>query len=179
LANSILSGTRKERLAQAQAFFWRVLAALSLYALSSGAQAGPAADAQAQPISEVWLNPGFYAYHFQKDRNLNNDAFGFGAEYRYSSEGAFEAGVFYNSYWHTSHYLAYCWRPVMAGPVRLGVIAGAVDGYPGTRNGGWFPLAIPTAQVEFGRVGVNILFIPSIGNSVNGSITFQLNVKVY
>lgn len=155
------------------------LAALGLYSISLGAHADTSAAAQVQPVAELWLNPGFYAYHFQKDRNLNNNVAGFGAEYRYSTESALTAGVYHNSNWHTSHYLAFYWRPVMVGPMRLGAVVGLLDGYPGTRKGGWFPAAIPTVNVDYGRVGINVFFIPTIRDSVNGSITFQLNFKVY
>ncbi len=156
-----------------------MLAALCLCSASLVAQADDAAAAQAQPVSELWLNPGFYAYHFQKDRHLNDKAAGFGAEYRFSSTSAVTAGSYHNSNWGRSHYVAYYWRPVSIGPVRLGVIAGAVDGYPGTRKGGWFPAALPTLNVEYGRIGLNVFYVPSYKDSVNGSITFQLNLKVW
>lgn len=132
-----------------------------------------------QRISELWLNPGFYAYHFQKDRHLNNDAAGLGAEYRFSTESAVTAGIYHNSNWHTSHYLGYYWRPLALGPARLGAIMGALDGYPGARNGNWFPAVLPTAAMEYGRIGLNIFYIPSYRNRINGSITFQLNLRVY
>ena len=157
--------------------FRNILPALALCFMSFGARAD--APAGAPPHAELWLNPGFYAYHFQRNRNLNNNAAGFGAEYRYSATSAIAAGAFHNSNWSSSRYLAYYWRPVALGPMRFGAVVGVIDGYPGTRKGGWFPVAIPTASVDYGRVGVNVFLIPTIRNSVNGSITFQLNVKVY
>ncbi len=126
----------------------------------------------------LWLNPGFYAYHFQKNRNLNNNAEGFGADYRYSPDSAVTAGFYRNGERAWSHYLAWYWRPLALGPVRLGAIVGAVNGYPGTRHGGWFPAVLPTASVEYGRLGLNVLYIPSYQNSVNGSLTLQLKIRV-
>ncbi len=155
---------------------WSRLAASALCAASLAARADDASD-QSQP--EVWLNPGFYAYHFQKDRHLRNDALGFGAEYRYSPESALTAGVYRNSNWGTSHYLAYYWRPLALGPVRFGAVMGAVNGYPGTRQGGWFPAILPTAHVEYGWLGLNVFYVPSYKDSVNGSVTFQLNLRVW
>ncbi len=137
-----------------------------------------AAPADEQP-AELWLNPGFYSHHFQKERHLNNDTSGFGAEYRFSTVSAVTAGIFHNSNWSTSRYLAYYWRPVTVGTMRLGAIMGTADGYPGTRKGGWFPVVLPTVNVEYGRVGMNVFYIPSVGDSVNGSITFQLNLRIY
>ncbi len=161
-----------------------MLAVLSLCLMTGAAQAqdaGPslAAPTPQQPVSEFWLNPGFFAYHFQRDRHLNNDAAGLGMEYRFSQAGAVTAGVYHNSNWHTSHYVAYYWRPLALGPMRFGLIGGAVDGYPGTRKGGWFPAVLPTASVQYGRIGMNVFYIPSYQNSVNGSITFQLKVRIF
>ncbi len=135
--------------------------------------------AQRDPPGEVWLNPGFYAYHFQKNRNLNNNAAGLGAEYRWSPSDAVTAGFYRNGGRHTSRYVAYFWRPIAVGRVRFGAIVGAVDGYPGTRNGNWFPAALPALSVEYRRIGLNVFYIPSYGDSVNGSLTFQLNVKLF
>ena len=157
----------------------KLLAAMVLGSISWTAQADVFTVVDAQPAQELWLNPGFYAYHFQKDRHLRNDAWGFGAEYRYSTASAVTAGMYHNSNWGTSHYVGYYWRPVAVGGVRLGAVLGAINGYPGTRKGGWFPAVLPTASVEYGRVGLNIYYIPSIRDSVNGSITFQLNVKLF
>ncbi len=134
---------------------------------------------KAAPIRELWLDPGFYAYHFQKDRHLNDRASGLGAEYRFSEASSVAAGVYHNSNWGFSHYAGYYWRPLVLGPVRIGAIAGVVNGYPGTRKGGWFPAVLPTASAEYGRVGLNIFYIPSYKDSVNGSITFQLKLRVF
>ena len=153
-----------------------MLAVLGLCILSLAAQAD---DAPAQFQPQVWLNDGFYAYHFQRDRNLRNNALGLGVEYRYSPESAVTAGVYHNSNWGTSHYLAYYWRPLTLGPVRFGAIMGVVDGYPGTRKGGWVPAVLPTAHVEYGWIGLNVFYVPSYKDSVNGSITYQLNLKVW
>ena len=139
----------------------------------------PSGDELAESGGALWLNPGFYAWHFQKDRHLNNRASGFGAEYRLSETGAITAGAYHNSNWTFSHYLAYYWRPLRWGPMRFGAIAGVLDGYPGTRQGGWFPAVLPTASVEYGRIGLNMYYLPSYKNSVNGSVTFQLKFRVF
>ncbi len=153
--------------------------ALGWGAIPLAANADDSAAAQAQPVHELWLNPGFYSYHFQKDRNLNDNTAGFGAEYRFSEASALTGGFYHNSNWHTSHYAGYYWRPLAAGPVRFGAIVGAADGYPGTRHGNWFPVVLPTLGLEYGRIGLNVFYIPSYRNSINGSITFQLKLRVY
>jgi hypothetical protein len=52
---------------------------------------------EAKPVSEVWINPGMYAYHFQKDQNLNNNNWGVGLEYRFSTVASVTIGNFKNS----------------------------------------------------------------------------------
>lgn len=148
---------------------------------SDGLGAAPVVSTagQAPPTQELWLNPGFFAYHFQRDRHLNNRASGLGAEYRFSEASALAAGVYHNSNWGLSHYLGYYWRPLALGPVRFGAIAGAVNGYPGTRKGGWFPAVLPTATVEWSHIGLNVFYIPSYKDSVNGSLTFQLKLRAF
>ncbi len=158
---------------------WSMLAVLGLCAPSLAAHAADAEAIPAQPVSELWLDPGFYAYHFQRDRHLNDNAAGIGAEYRFSSSSAVAAGSYHNSNWGRAHYVAYYWRPVAVGPVRFGVVAGVVNGYPGTRKGGWFPAALPTLSVEHGRIGLNVFYVPSYKDSINGSITFQLNFRLF
>jgi len=108
---------------------------------------------QSQPISEFWLNPGLYSLHFQRDKGLNDNNIGIGFEYRYSTVSSVTAGVIDNSDRKTSRYAGWYWQPLALGPVRLGGVAGAMDGYPKFRDGGWFPVVLPAASVEYKRVG--------------------------
>lgn len=131
------------------------------------------------PAEGLWINPGFYSYHFQHDRNLNSKTVGIGLEYRYSATNSVMVGAYHNSNYHISHYAGLFWRPVELGPMRLGLVIGGVNGYPSTRKGGWFPVVIPAVSAEYKRIGLNVLYIPSFGNSVNGSLTFQLRFKLF
>ncbi|MEG1054608.1 MAG: hypothetical protein RSF79_21520, partial [Janthinobacterium sp.] len=56
------------------------LGALML-AYACGAHADVVSMIDKQPLSETWLNAGFYSYHFQRDKNLNDSNPGLGAEY--------------------------------------------------------------------------------------------------
>jgi hypothetical protein len=134
---------------------------------------------QPSPVSELWINPGMYSYHFQKDKGLNNSNFGFGAEYRYSTVSSITAGFFRNSVRRTSHYVGWYWQPLAVGKVRLGAGVGGIDGYPGIHNGGWFPAVIPTASIEFSRVGMNLIFIPSYKDQLYGALSMQVKIRVY
>jgi hypothetical protein len=131
------------------------------------------------PVSELWLNPGMYTYHFQTSKHFNNSDFGFGFEYRYSTTSSFTAGVFDNSERQTSHYVGWYWQPVRVGKLQLGAGFGGVNGYPSLHNRGWFPAILPTATIEFGKVGMNVLFIPIFNHGFYGALSFQLKIRAF
>lgn len=134
---------------------------------------------ESKPISELWLNPGFYSYHFQKNRGLNNRNFGLGGEYRFSTVNSVTLGMFNNSNRRTSRYVGGYWQPISLGTVRLGAVVGALDGYPNMRSGGWFLAAIPAASIEYKNLGANLLIIPSYKDKVYGSISLQLKLRLF
>jgi hypothetical protein len=154
-----------------------VFIGLTVYPATSGAEIF--SFIEPGPMSELWLNPGFYSYHFQREKKLNNNNFGLGGEYRFSTVSAFLFGEIDNSDRKTSHYVGWYWRPVGVGPVRLGAIAGAMDGYPKMVNGGWFFAVIPTAGIEYKNVGANLMYVPSYRDRLYGTISFQVKFKVY
>lgn len=162
--------------------FLNVLAGIGLISISTVSAAetlGPFVIIEPKPISELWLNPGFYSYHFQKDKGLSNSNFGLGGEYRYSTVSSITLGSFYNSNRRTSHYAGWYWQPLALGLVRVGAVVGVMDGYPRTNNGGWFPTAIPTASFEYKSVGANLIFTPSYRDRLYGALSLQLKVKLY
>ena len=147
-------------------------------AISAAESQGYFAYVASRPISELWLNPGFYSYHVQRNKGLNDNNIGLGAEYRYSTANSVTLGVFENSDRQTSHYAGWYWQPLGLGPVRIGAVVGAIDGYP-MWNGGWFVAVIPAASIEYSSIGANLLLIPSYKNKLYGSITFQLKLRVF
>lgn len=134
---------------------------------------------ESKPISELWLNPGLYSYHFQKDQGLKNSNFGLGGEYRYSTVSSVTFGVFDNSDRQTSRYAGWYWQPLGLGPVRLGAVVGAIDGYPKMLNGGWFVAVIPTVSIEYKNIGANLLLIPGYKDRLYGAISLQLKLRVF
>ena len=138
-----------------------------------------APEQASKPINEVWLNPGFYSYHWQRDQGLNGDNYGFGGEYRFSTVLSATAGEFYNSDRDHSKYLGVYYQPISIGPVRFGAALGGFDGYPKMRDGGWFLAAIPVASYEYERVGLNLSFVPSYKDRLYGALTFQVKLKVF
>ena len=148
-------------------------------ALPGAKASGFISIAEPKPISELWLNPGFYSYHLQKDKGFNNSNFGLGGEYRFTTTSAAMLGIFDNSDRQTSRYIAWLWQPLTSGPVRFGAVVGAIDGYPHMLNGGWFVAVIPTASFEYKNIGANLLFVPSYKDRLYGAISLQLKFRVY
>lgn len=130
-------------------------------------------------LSEFWLNPGFYSYHFQKDIGLNNVNEGLGIEYRYSSVSAVTAGYFRNSDWQTSRYAGWYWQPLALGPARIGAVFGVLDGYPRMNNGGGFIAGIPTISVEYKSIGANLMLIPTYEDRLHGALSLQIKLKIF
>jgi hypothetical protein len=151
----------------------------SISAMSAAETLGSFAIVESKPISELWLNPGFYSYHFKKDMGFNNNNLGIGGEYRYSTTSAITVGGFHNSDWRTSHYVGWNWQPLALGSVQLGAVVGGVDGYPKAFNGGWFPAVLPEASLEYKSIGANLIFTPGYKDRLYAALSLQLKVKVY
>jgi len=156
-----------------------LITATCLLLAAHGAQAQSFETIEPAPLNEVWVNGGFYSYHFQRNKNLNDSNPGLGLEYRFSSVASVTAGCFYNSDRSYSNYAGVYYQPWQIGPVRLGAVAGGFNGYPKMRQGGWFLAAIPTASFEYQRVGVNVAVVPTYKNRLYGAISVQLKFKLY
>ena len=157
----------------------RIAGALLLACLSGTAVADTFDTIESAPLKEVWLNGGFYSYHFQRDKGLNDSNPGFGAEYRYSTVLSATAGRFYNSDREYSNYLGVYYQPVALGPVRIGAAVGGFNGYPKMRDGGWFPAVVPVLSFDYKRVGVNLSIVPSYKDRLYGAISIQLKLKAF
>ncbi len=129
--------------------------------------------------NELWLNPGLLSYHFDQDKDYNSFNYGIGGEYKFSSVASLTAGTFRNSNYDQSNYIGAYWQPVAIGWVKMGLVAGVFNGYSSNNNGGWFPAVLPFLTIEGKRVGLNVMLIPTIGNRISGSISFQIKVKVF
>jgi hypothetical protein len=160
-------------------YFLKMLACIGLCFILFTSNAKTFSVIESKPISELWLNPGVYSYHFQRDKDFNNNNYGLGAEYRYSTVGSIMVGGFYNSDRYTSHYVAWHWQPLGLGPVRFGAVVGAIDGYPKMLDGGWFFAVIPTVGIDYENIGASLLLIPSYQNRLHGAISLQLKLRVF
>jgi len=156
----------------------KLLIGATFAALSMPALADTFSVIENQPLSELWVNPGFYSYHFQRDKGFDDTNPGFGAEYRFSTVASVTAGRFHNSDHRMSNYAGVYYQPWAIGPVRLGAVVGGFNGYPKMRDGGWFLAAIPVVSVEYQRVGVNFAIVPTYKERLHGALSVQLKFKL-
>ena len=133
--------------------------------------------AHAFDLERTWVNPGFYSYHFERDKNLNNVNAGLGIEVPLSEIYSFTAGVFENSDLATSHYIGLYVMPFHVGPFKAGAVVGGFDGYPNAYRGGWFPAIIPVVALEGRQLGLNVSFVPTVQDKLHGAISFQLKYR--
>lgn len=136
-----------------------------------------------EPYPEVWMNPGFLSYHFERDKNLREDNIGVGVEIEIRADHAAMLGTFINSDRDRTRYAGYQWRPLHWNPssfeVSAGLIVAALDGYPRMRNGGWFVAPLPIVTIEGDRVGVNFTVVPTIRNRLNGAFAIQVKIRLW
>lgn len=161
------------------------LRALTLIACSTLFAASTAA-AQSAPdnfSTQVWVNPGIYSHHFDRDKNFRSNNVGFGVEVALAPEHRALAGSFINSDRERTRYVAWNWRPLQWKPggvnVSAGIIAGAFDGYPRYRGGGWFAAAMPVLSIEGERLGVNLSIIPTIPDRLSGAVAVQVKLRAW
>jgi hypothetical protein len=133
--------------------------------------------AQAVDWARTWVNPGFYSYHFERDKNLNNVNTGLGIEVPLSDMYSLTAGVFENSDRATSHYVGLYVMPFDIGPFKAGAVVGGFNGYPNANHGGWFPAIIPVVALEGRQLGLNVSFVPTVQDKLHGAISFQLKYR--
>ena len=154
--------------------------------LLCGALLATAARGEEKPeetFPQVWLNPGIYSYHFDRDKDLRDNNVGFGAEVRLSRDHGLMAGSFINSNNQRSHYATYQWRPLhwqwQGLELAAGIVVGGFDGYPNYRNGAWFLAPLPMLMIEGKRFGANLSIIPTVENRFDGAIAIQVKMRVW
>ena len=152
-------------------------------ALPTAASAQSAVEAEtgafdlSRDLRKVWLNPGFYSYHFDRHKGLEDFNPGLGIEYPNDRTFSFTAGAFRNSDRAHSRYAGVYVMPFEFHGVRFGAVVGGFDGYRNYRDGNWFPAVIPTAAIEGRRWGLNVAIIPSYKDRLYGALTFQLKYR--
>ena len=157
-----------------------VAATFAVVAFSAQAQTSAA---PAQSSTSVWLSPGIYSRHFDRNKNLRDGNPGVGVEVGLARDHSLLAGTFINSNNARTHYAGYAWRPLHwiwdGVDVSGGVIVAAFDGYPNYKNGGSFVAPLPVLAFEGKRFGVNVSIIPTLANRTDGALSFQFKFKVW
>ena len=125
----------------------------------------------------LWVNAGFYSAHFDGNKGLRNANPGIGFEYRIDDTWSATAGRFRNSNNVNSNYVGAYYQPWTWAGVKLGVVAGAFNGYPNAYQGGWFPAIIPTASIERAQWGLNVALVPPLKDRLYGALSFQLKFR--
>ena len=146
-----------------------------------------AAGACSQKVSaqeykrELWVNPGFISYHFDRSKHYRDFNYGLGAEYMLAPNHALIAGIYENSESQTSKYAGYEWRPLHWQPSGVNVSAGLavslMDGYPSMNNKGLFIAAFPTLSVEGKTFGANFILVPNLKHG--GAVAMQLKLQAW
>jgi len=126
---------------------------------------------------ETWGNLNLTSYHTKPKQHLNRNNYGAGVEYHANSEVIFMFGAYHNSYNRTSVYALAGWTPVDVGPIQIGAVVGAINGYLGLNNGGITKAIAGIVRIEGERVGMNILVIPPALKESSVTIGLQLKCK--
>jgi hypothetical protein len=131
------------------------------------------------PINELWLNAGMQSYHFAKEQHFNNNNLGVGVEYAFNTVASVTVGEYKNSLRHQTNYAGIYYHPIELGPIKVGVVAGVINGYPAMNRGRYTPSLLPTISTEYKWVGANLYFIPPIGNSTYSVLSVQLKFRIF
>ncbi|HZQ71405.1 MAG TPA: hypothetical protein VFB08_00705 [Burkholderiales bacterium] len=149
-----------------------------LAAVAALATALPQASLADEFRREVWVNPGFVSYHFDRSKDYRDFNYGLGAEMLLAPNHALIAGIYENSESQTSKYAGYEWRPLHWQPAGLrvsgGLAAALMDGYPSMNNKGFFLAAFPTLAVEGRTFGVNFILVPNFAHGAAVAAQFKL-----
>lgn len=159
------------------------LASLMRVVLAFLASSSSAHAEDAQSSLQVWLNPGYFSWHFDSSKDFRHDNWGIGAEAVLAPDHAVMAGNYINSDGQRSRYAAYQWRPLHWRPhdidISAGVVLSVIDGYPRMNNGGWYLALLPLLVVEGKRVGANFSVVPTIKDKIDGAVVLQIKVRVW
>ncbi len=154
---------------------------LALLAAAAGAKA---ADEPVPYKSRLWVESGFWSHHTtpRKVGKYREQNYGIGLEWQFTPSLQLNAGHYRNSVNRPSNYLQLGWSPLNWAPTEnltftAGASVGVVNGYPKIHEG-YFPTLIPMASVEYRRVGVNLVYIPSVAR-IHGAYAMQLKLRAF
>lgn len=121
--------------------------------------------------ADLTLLSGFISKHASGDYCETNPGLGLRADS--GPWSGWSAGAYRNSLCRTSVYLAKEWQWQVAGPLHVGVIAGAVTGY----RYPVVPAVLPELVVRFGRVEAAVLLQPLDLEQSPAFVATQLRIR--
>lgn len=155
---------------------------LLLFAAGTHAEESPADAPEPSGAPQkfnLWINGGLLSYHFDRNADFRGKNWGFGVQSDLTPEISVQAGDFINSNHVRSDYAGAAWQPISWHGARIGVAAGAFNGYPAMRNGGWFLAALPWVSIRNERFGVNLTLIPNYSNRLRAAASAQFILRVW
>jgi hypothetical protein len=135
--------------------------------------------------ASVWLSSGFFSRHFANQDQYTQANPGFGLAFRQNDNWAYAAGRFRNSLGDVSRYAQVQWAPSVLqtnwGELKVmpSISTGLVDGYQVTRDGKFFLSFLPLVKFEYRRLGVNLIYVPSIAGKVDGALALQASIRIF
>lgn len=119
----------------------------------------------------LWLTTGEWSRHVDQDQHqYRQNNTGIGIQYDIDKDSGVVVGYYENSIHHSTFYMGMTYTPWHFGAAKIGVIGAMATGYDRL-----FP-AVPIASIygsyEYGRIGMNIFWLPTI------VVAVQLKVKI-
>lgn len=127
---------------------------------------------------DFWGVVNVSSYHLNRDKQYNSFNYGAGLEYHTSKEVLFTAGLYHNSFYKTSIYALAAYTPLNLLGIQFGAAAGVINGYAGLNNGNLTPAIAGLIRIEHGRLGANLLLMPSAKRRVLNVIGLQIKFAI-
>lgn len=122
---------------------------------------------------DTYLTFNIGSYHVNAEKKYNQKNYGLGVEH-HIGDFSLSGGIYYNSYYRTSLYTLGGWTPLEVAGVKVGILAGVANGYPGMNASGPIFVAAVILSTEY----VNILVVPSNGDKTPLTVGFQVKWRL-
>lgn len=127
--------------------------------------------------ANMWVNLGGVSRHFDTGNTQFNEVNnGFGLEVGVKGVTV-SAGVYHNSIARESRYAMVEKILASARQFGVGLSIGTLDGYY-FRDGGFFPVILPTLRWDGDMIGMRMLFVPPVDDKVTAAIALQFRILV-
>lgn len=122
---------------------------------------------------DTYLTLNVGSYHANAEKKYNQKNYGLGLEH-HIGDFSLSGGIYYNSSYRTSLYALGGWTPLEVAGVKVGILAGIANGYPGMNASGPIFVAAAILSTEY----VNVLIIPSNGDKTPLTVGLQIKWRL-